>query len=148
MKLDTVTLFTKSLAVIVNVLILYIIVILMIGLGITLFSLKALLTGNPFSLAFAQIITDILTFLVIIELFRGFIEYFKAQRFQLHTMLDPAIVFVIREMIIRLYKVENISWETQVGFASLILALGVVRSLAVHFSPDSEAKRAQTLIRG
>lgn len=147
MKLDTVTLFTKSLAVIVNVLILYIIVILMIGLGITLFSLEALLTGNPFSLAFAQIITDILTFLVIIELFRGFIEYFKAKRFQLHTMIDPAIVFVIREMIIRLYKVENVSWETLVGFASLILALGVVRSLAVHFSPDSEAKRSQALIQ-
>ena len=87
---------------------------------------------------FSQAVTDILTFLVILELFRSFIEYFKAGRFRLHSMIDPFIIFVVRELIVILYTYEKIIWQNLIGFAFLIISLGIVRMLAVLYSPKTE----------
>ena len=85
--METQKIFLLSLKLIINILIIYIIFILGIGLIKTLFEIKTLLMGGPIDSGFAQVVTDILTFLVIIELFKGFIEYFKTNRFR------PSIFF-------------------------------------------------------
>ena len=136
--LETQKIFLLSLKLIINILIIYIIIILGIGLIKTLFEIKTLLKGGPIDIGFAQVVTDILTFLVIIELFKGFIEYFKTNRFRLHSMIEPSIVFVVRELIVNLYKHGNLSWLNLMGFGILILSLGLVRTLAVCFSPSEE----------
>ncbi len=87
--------------------------------------------------------TDILTFLVIIELFRSFIEYFKAHRFRLHNMMDPAIILVIREMIVSLYKNTHLALPELAGFSLLILSLGMVRTLAIRFSPTRNMTKSE-----
>jgi len=102
-------------------------------------SIKTFLNLEHFGLGFNQAVTDILTFLVIIELFRSFVEYFKAKRFRLHSMIDPFIIFVVRELIVILYTHEKIIWQNLIGFAFLIFSLGTVRTLAVLFSPKNEA---------
>jgi len=130
--------FQKSLKVIINILIIYIIIILILGLGKTLYSIKDLLPINNFTTGFNHIITDILSFLVILELFRSFIEYFKAKRFRLHTMMDPFIIFIVRELIVILYSHDKVKWENIIGFAILILSLGIVRTLAVTYTPEPE----------
>ncbi len=127
--------FNWSLQIIINVLGVYIIVVLVIGLGKTLFSVNALMTWGPIGSTFAGIVTEILTFLVIIELFRSFVEYFREHRIRLNNMMDPAIIFVIRELIVDLYTEGDLSWQTLAGYSVLILSLGVVRTLAVRFSP-------------
>ena len=114
------------------------ILVLLIGLGKTLFSVKDLFQGHQFGVGFSHVITDILSFLVILELFRSFIEYFKAKRFRLHSMMDPFIIFVVREFLVMLYSHEKINFENLMGFAALILSLGIVRTLAVVHSPDAE----------
>lgn len=131
--------FKLSLQTIINILVVYIIVVLVIGLGKTLLSINSLMTWGPIGSTFAGVVTEILTFLVIIELFRSFVEYFREHRIRLNSMMDPAIIFVIRELIVDLYTRENLSWQTLAGFSVLILSLGVVRTLAVRFSPgDAE----------
>ncbi len=137
-KINIQTIWEVSLKIIINILIIYIIIILLIGLGKTLFSIKVFLNMDHFALGFGRIVTDILTFLVIIELFRSFIEYFKAKRFRLHSMIDPFVIFVIRELIIILYTHEDIKWQNLIGFSFLVLSLGIVRTLAVLYSPDNE----------
>ena len=131
--------FIKSLQVIINILIIYIILVLAIGLVKTLFEVVTLFNGKPIGSGFARVVADILTFLVIIELFKGFIEYFQNNRFRLHSMIDPSIVFVVRELIVNLYKNGNLSWSALIGFGCLILSLGIVRTLAVCFSPKEES---------
>lgn len=116
----------------------YIILVLGIGLIRILCGITVFFNKQPISYSLNIAVTDILTFLVIIELFRSFVEYFEAHRFRLHTMINPAIVFVIRELIVKLYGHEDISWQTLLGFGLLILCLGIVRSLAVQFSPEEE----------
>lgn len=128
-------LFQLSLKWIINILILYIILVLILGLGKTLFSVTDLIYGQQFSLGFSQVITDVLSFLVILELFRSFIEYFRARRFRLHSMVDPFIIFVVRECLVMLYSHHAIDCAAMLGFSALILALGIVLTLAVVFSP-------------
>ncbi|HOO38387.1 MAG TPA: phosphate-starvation-inducible PsiE family protein [Deltaproteobacteria bacterium] len=127
--------FNFSLQIIINILVVYIIVVLVIGLGKTLLGINSLLTWGPVGSTFAGVVTEILTFLVIIELFRSFVEYFREHRIRLNNMMDPAIIFVIRELIVDLYTQDSLSWQTLMGFSILILSLGVVRTLAVRFSP-------------
>ena len=131
-------LFQISLNWIINILILYIILVLVMGLGKTLFSATDLFTGEAFNTGFSHVITDILSFLVILELFRSFIDYFKARRFRLHSMMDPFIIFVGRECLVMLYSHEQMSWQTMLGFSALMLSLGTVRTLAVVFSPKDD----------
>jgi len=131
-------LFKKSLKLIINTLIIFIIIVLIMGLVKTVYSIKGLISNEPFSDGFNHIITDILSFLVILELFRSFIEYFKSKRFRLHSMMDPFIIFVVRELIVILYTHENVAWQTNIGFSILILSLGIVRTLAVIYTPESE----------
>jgi uncharacterized membrane protein (DUF373 family) len=125
----------------INILILYIIFILVLSLGKTLLSVTGLFPGNFLGFNLPAVVSDILTFLVMIELFRGFIDYFKARRFRLHSMMDPAILFVVRELIVKLYSHEGITVQILFGFSALILALGLVRTLAVCFSPEEETIR-------
>lgn len=126
--------FDNALKIIINTLILFIIIVLIIGLFKTLFTLKLLLETKDLS----HVVADILAFLVMIELFRSFVDYFKAKRIRLHSMIDPAIIFVVREIIVKLYTHDN-GFETAIpGFSLLILSLGLIRTLAVKFSPKDD----------
>lgn len=131
-------LFQLSLKLIINVLIIYITVILILGLCRTLYSINDLFPINNFAKGFNHIIIDILSFLVILELFKNFIEFFKSKRFRLHSMMDPFIIFVVRELMVILYTPEKIVWQDLVGFSILIMSLGIIRTLAVVYTPESE----------
>jgi uncharacterized membrane protein (DUF373 family) len=132
------TIFRKFMQCIINVLVVYIILVLSIGLIRTLSGIKNFFINMPIGQTFNIVVTEILTFLVIIELFRSFIDYFEAHRFRLNTMIDPAIMFVIRELIVKLYDQQGINWQGLSGFGFLIVCLGIVRTLAVRFSPGED----------
>ena len=138
-------LFRKFLHYIINILILFIILVLSIGLVRILLGMNIFFTKQPIGQSFNIVVTDILTFLLIIELFRSFIDYFEVHRFRLNTMIDPAIVFVIRELIIKLYDQQSFQWTMPVAFGLLILCLGIVRSLAVYFSPGEDISSSERM---
>lgn len=68
------SLFDNALKYIINTLILYIILILGIGLVRTLSSLQNLLGPESVGFELSERVSDILSYRVMIELFRGFIE--------------------------------------------------------------------------
>jgi uncharacterized membrane protein (DUF373 family) len=111
----------------IDVLIIYIIIIIMIGLLKVLYPLNILFDQYFSKFNLSQAVTDILTFLVMIELFRGFVDYLKVKRISLHSMIDPAIIFIFRELIEMLYSPLPLSGKKLVGFTALLLALGAVR---------------------
>jgi len=139
MKIPTMfELFNWSIKIIVLILTLFIIVVLVAGLFQTIWEIKDYFVTKSIGQSLNVIVVNILSFLVIIELFRGFVVYFETHRFRLNTMIDPAIVFVIRELIVKLYGHENMPWETIAAFGFLLLCLGIIRSLAVRYSPSDE----------
>ena len=132
--------FNLAIKVIVVILTVFIIAVLFVGLFQTIWEIKELVFTKSIGQSFNVIVINILTFLVIIELFRSFVVYFETHRFRLSTMIDPAIIFVIRELIIKLYGQQNMSWETIASFGFLLLCLGIIRSLAVQYSPRDETE--------
>ncbi|MCX5849597.1 MAG: phosphate-starvation-inducible PsiE family protein [Deltaproteobacteria bacterium] len=130
--------FNLSIKIIVIILTVFIIVVLSVGLFHTIWGIKEFFLTKSVGQSFNVIVVNILTFLVIIELFRSFIVYFEMHRFRLSTMIDPAIVFVIRELIVKLYGEQNMIWETITAFGFLLLCLGIIRSLAIKYSPSDE----------
>ncbi len=134
----TLELFNVIVGYIINILIIYILFILVVGLLKVLYPLNILFDQYFFTLDLSRAVTDILTFLVMIELFRSFIEYLKVKRIRLHSMIDPAIIFIIRELIVKLYSHIPLEGSALIGFAVLLLSLGTVRTLAVVFSPEEE----------
>ena len=130
--------FNAAAGYIINVLIIYIIFILALGLLKVLYPLNLLFDLHFIDLDLSRTVTDILTFLVMIELFRSFIEYLKVRRIRLHSMIDPAIIFIIRELIVMLYSHTSLTGSTLLGFAALLFSLGGIRTLAVLFSPEED----------
>ncbi|MDK2955294.1 MAG: hypothetical protein PWQ57_790 [Desulfovibrionales bacterium] len=139
-KYAPIVIFRKSMQILVDVLIIYIIVVMALGLCKTIYGARMLFGSEPMGAAFTRVITDILTFLVIIELFRSFVEYFETHRFRLHALITPALVFVLRELIVALFN-HQMNAVLLMAFGVLILALGLVRALAVHFSPADDQER-------
>ncbi len=138
------SLFNLAIKVIIIILTMFIIVVLVIGLFHTVWGIKEFSLTQSVGQSFNVIVVNILTFLVIIELFRSFIVYFEMHRFRLSTMIDPAIIFVLRELIVKLYGEQNMLWETIAAFGFLLLCLGIIRSLAVKYSPRDEIEECKT----
>jgi len=61
---------------------------------------------------------------VVIELFRSFIEYQECQRLRVHSLLSAALVFVVRELVLTMYREHMADPLHLVGFGAVILSLG------------------------
>jgi len=132
---ETHFLFQTSLRYILNVLMIFIILILGVGLAKTIYSLREVLVDISIGHSFHKVVTDILSFLVVIELFRSFVDFFGAHRFRLHAVIDPTLVLLMREPIDILYNNPSIHLKELVALGFVVLSLGLVRTLAVRYSP-------------
>lgn len=95
MKVPTMNyVFNLAIKIIVIILTVFIIAVLVVGLFHTIWEIKEFLFTKSIGQSFKIIVVNILTFLVIIELFRSFVVYFESHRFRLNTMIDPAIIFL------------------------------------------------------
>lgn len=87
---------------------------------------------------FKTLSIELLTVFVFIELFHSLSEYMRFRRIRVTHLLDASLAFVLREVWVSMYAGEG-AWEQVVALAALVLALGVVRTLAVMFSPGEAA---------
>lgn len=75
---------------------------------------------------YINIISDVLTLYVLIELSRSLVDYFHTHRLRLTFIIDAAIVFVLREILISLFKHE-LKLEMLYAFSFFLLVLGAIR---------------------
>ncbi len=94
-----------------------------IQLFITIWKLFAFkgITGQ-----YISIITDVLTLYVLVELSRSLVDYFNTHKIRLTFIVDAAIVFVIREIMIGLFKHE-INPEMLYASSALLFVLSALR---------------------
>ena len=120
------------------------VILLFIILGIALgtvqlfFSVWELVKFEGITGHYIDLIADVLTLYVLIELSRSLFEYFTCHRLRLTFIADAAIVFVIREVLIALFKHE-VQPDMLYAFAAILFVLGALRisSILVH-QKDSE----------
>lgn len=89
---------------------------------------------------FDLLITDILSAFVVIELLKSIVEYFDAHRLKIVLILDAAVVFVLREVMIGLYKHDLAAAEIG-ALAALLAVVGAFRVGAARLLPEEGGTR-------
>lgn len=79
---------------------------------------------------YIDLISDVLTLYVLVELSRSLVEYFKTHKLRLTFIIDAAIVFTVREMLIGLFKHE-LQADMIYALSLFLLVLGIIRTSAV-----------------
>lgn len=111
------------------------IVALMMGVARVILDLWHVYKSPDISQGFDTIVTDILSMFVVIELLKSIVEYFEVHRLKITFILDAAVVFLLREVMIGLYK-HSLDGGQIAGIAVLLLVLGAFRVAAVRYPPQ------------
>jgi uncharacterized membrane protein (DUF373 family) len=123
-------LFNKIVDVVFAIILLFIMLGIAVG-ALQLFStLWELLRFEGITGKYIDLIADVLTLYILVELSRSLVEYFNSHRLRLTFIVDAAIVFVIREILIGLFK-HNLKPEMIYALTALILVLGVLRIASI-----------------
>jgi uncharacterized membrane protein (DUF373 family) len=126
--------FGRAVDLIVKLLMPLTIVALMMGIARVFLDLLTVWNSPSIAAGFDVLVTDLLSMFVVIELLKSIIEYFEIHRLRITFILDAAIVFVVREVMIGLYRHELHAPEIA-SLGLLLLVVGAVRIAAVRFSP-------------
>ncbi|HEX9879984.1 MAG TPA: phosphate-starvation-inducible PsiE family protein [Candidatus Binatia bacterium] len=117
-----------------HLLILFVVLVLGIGLFRLFLETWEILEREDLKEAFGFTVTNLLTFFIVLELFKSLVEYFKMHRLRLTFVVDATLVFILREVMIGLYQHQ--SSPLQLGaLAFLTLVLALLRTLAIVYSP-------------
>jgi uncharacterized membrane protein (DUF373 family) len=84
---------------------------------------------------FNKIVTNVLTLFIVIEFLKTFADYSKHERIKLTDITDVTILIAMREVAVGLYS-KSFTYEMLFAFSALLLVLGVIRVLAVRYSPE------------
>lgn len=119
-----------------------------IGLFVDFLSAANALRGGmrTHSLAFGlvdsidrELVVDVLSVFVLIELFRTFMDYIEFQRVRLRVMAEVGIAFILREIFIGLYS-QNINWMEILALSALLAVLVGARIAAVAYQPRGNSE--------
>lgn len=133
MKIDFLMLFNRTISLIFSVMIVIILLTLVVGVGNLFADIYHLAVENKLQEDFLGIIYDVLTLFVMIELLRSIAEYFNTKRLRMTFIVDAAIVFVLREVMIQIFEHKAAPAELY-ALSVLIVALTVLRvaSMLMH----------------
>lgn len=122
--------FDKVVDFVFGVILVFIILGIAIGAVQLFASLWTLLKFEGITGHYINIITDVLTLYVLIELSRSLIDYFYSHKIRLTFIIDSAIVFIIRETLITLFKHE-MATDMLYALSAILFVLGALRIASV-----------------
>jgi uncharacterized membrane protein (DUF373 family) len=82
-----------------------------------------------------ELVIDVLSVFVLIELFRTFTEYLEFHRVRLRVLAEVGVAFILREIFIGLYD-RSMDWRNILALAALLAVLVTARIAAVQFQPQ------------
>jgi uncharacterized membrane protein (DUF373 family) len=131
---DALTLFNRVMDLFFKLLIFFVVVVLGMGLVRLFWETWRIMAASELKEAFSFTVTNLLTFFIILELFKSLVEYFREHRLKLTFIIDATLVFILREVMISLYQHQSPPLLIM-ALAFLALVLGAVRTLAIIYSP-------------
>jgi uncharacterized membrane protein (DUF373 family) len=133
-KFEALTFFNQVMDLFFKLLILFVVLVLGIGLSRLFWRVWEILNGNDLQEAFGYAVTSLLTFFIVLELFKSLVEYFREHRLRLTFIVDATLVFLLREVMVGLYQHQSSPLQLA-ALAFLALVLGILRTLAIVYSP-------------
>jgi uncharacterized membrane protein (DUF373 family) len=79
-----------------------------------------------------ELVIDVLSVFVLIELFRTFTDYLEFHRVRLRVLTEVGIAFILREIFIGLYD-HSMNWPEILALSVLLAVLVTARIAAVQF---------------
>lgn len=129
-------LFNKAIDIIIKMMVPFVLLALMIGMARLFLDLVTVFKSSSIKEAFDMIVTSTLSMFVVIELLRSITDYFEKHRLRITFIIDAALVFILREIMVGLYN-HSLAASNVASLALLLLALGIVRAIAIVYSPEN-----------
>jgi uncharacterized membrane protein (DUF373 family) len=133
-RFDALAFFNRVMDLFFKAMIFFVVLVLGVGLVRLFLEVWKIMAGSDLKEAFGFTVTSLLTFFIILELFKSLIEYFREHRLKLTFIVDATLVFILREIMIGLYEHQS-SPLMLAALAFLALVLGALRTLAIIYSP-------------
>lgn len=81
---------------------------------------------------FRLLVEAVLEVFIIIELFDTFVEYVRTRHVKLSILLDVTVVFILREILVKLYA-QKFAIQDLIGLCVLALLMVIARSITARF---------------
>ena len=125
-EVNTAKLFNYAIRFVFAIMLLFIALGIMVGVSRLFLNLGSLLMNEDITRHYMRIISEVLTLFILIELSRSLVEYFSEQRLRMTFIVDAGIVFVLREIMIKLFEHKNTPEEIY-ALSALMFVLGGLR---------------------
>ena len=141
---DLTLLWDKGTQVVLSLLIVTILVGLAGGVIKTFIGLKLLLTAD-IDLGLRHLIVNTLMLLAVVEVLKTTLAYFSEGRVRVTFIVDTVLVVMLTEVISQWFTGGD--WQKLSILAVILMTLGIIRVLAVRFSPapSGHSSPAQTM---
>ncbi len=128
----------------IDVIIIGLVLVMIIVMGFALFDvlldvwrlIPDLKTNTVNADDFRDLIVNVLSAFVVIELFNTFTSYVKTRNVRLTQLLDVTVVFALREMLVKLYA-SSLSSGQMIGLCVTVILLVIARSLTGRLPPQA-----------
>ncbi|TCV85146.1 phosphate-starvation-inducible PsiE family protein [Sulfurirhabdus autotrophica] len=119
---------------------------IIVGVARLFLNLSGLLFNPDITSQYFHIISEVLTLFILIELSRSLVDYFSEHRLRLTFIVDAGIVFVLREIMIKLFE-HNITAEEIYALSTLLFVLGSLRIGSVLVFQREKAMHSESAYR-
>ena len=118
--------FNRVVEIVFGVILLFLVLGIIIGTAKLFLNFKDIITVGTITGTYLKTISDVLSLFILIELSRSLVEYFDSNRLRMTFIVDAGIVFVLRELMIKLFQ-DKLSVDHIYALSVLLLVLGLLR---------------------
>jgi len=115
-----------------NITIVVLLVGLFVGIGRTIMEIGLTITEQTVRLGFKELVTNVLSLIVVLELIRAFADFFEHERVRIDILIEVLIAFVIREFMIHLFEGKMSGMDVFFWSFGIIFLIGA-RTIALYY---------------
>lgn len=141
-QLDLLEVWTRGIKGVLSLVILMLLTALTGGVLKTFWDIR-LLIDHSAEVVLRQIIVNTLILLAIVEVFKTTVTYFREGRVKVTFIVDTILVVMLTEVISQWFKGGG--WQALAVLCGILLVLGIIRVMAVRWSPALRTAATDTI---
>ena len=126
MNMFIMSVFNRIISIVFGVILVFLMLGIIIGTVKLFYNLGDMITSGGVTGTYLNTISDVLSLFILIELSRSLVSYFDCHRIRLTFILDAGIVFVLREIMIKLFQ-DKLDVDQIYAISALLFVLGILR---------------------
>jgi len=139
------SIFDRVVSVVFGVILIFLMFGIIIGTAKLFLNLNHMIMDGEVAGTYLKTISDVLSLFILIELSRSLVSYFDCHRIRLTFIVDAGIVFVLRELMIKLFQ-DKLAVEQMYAISALLLVLGILRLISGILYERELAAKQSTLV--